>query len=52
MKRDPEFQELEELSYQEYLDQLPVQYLEAEYPNEYRSRNSWWDPWLVYGVWH
>lgn len=52
MIRDPESQAAEELNFQQYLDQLPAQYLEAEYPNEYRHRDDWWNPWLVYGVWH
>ncbi len=51
MSYEPKPYEEWELSYQEYLDQLPQEYLEAEYPGEYRARRDWSIGWHYYGPW-
>ena len=37
---------------QEDLDQLPMDYLEAEYPEEYRRRLIHGFGWTYYGPWY
>lgn len=52
MAYDPRDREERELSYREYLDQLPREYLEAEYPDEYRARRDRGIGWRYIGPWY
>ena len=49
MDRDPRNRFQRE---QEYLDSLPMSYLEAEYPEEYRRRLVHGFGWTYYGPWY
>lgn len=52
MSYDPHFPREEKLIRQEDLDALPQEYLEAEYPHEYRARRDWSFGWRDYGPWY